>query len=148
MCNYVTRALLKASFICFCSVCVCVHEHMHVCRVSMHLCVRSHTWLHVHMSLEAQMMLGIFFDCSPPYFLRQILLLSQQLISSSRLPCQCALGIQSPLPLPSTCVKMCAAKPSIYEVFQIQPQVLMLMQQACYRLSNLHKPSESFKYID
>lgn len=114
----------------------------------MHLCVQNHTCLHVYMSLEAQMMLGIFFDCTPPYILRQSLLLSQQLISLSRLPCQRALGSTRLCPSPSTGVMMCAAKPSTYEVLQIQAQVLMFMQQACCQLSHLHKPSESFKYID
>lgn len=79
MWNYVSRTSLRVLFIYFwCSVCVCS-------------CVPSHTCLHVYVFLEVAMMLGVFLDCSPPYFLRQGLLLSLELSILARL--QGAAGI-------------------------------------------------------
>jgi hypothetical protein len=127
----VSRTSLRVLFIYFwCSVCVCS-------------CVPSHTCLHVYVFLEVAMMLGVFLDCSPPYFLRQGLLLSLELICSSRLPCNCTRG--------ATCLYLASISgmmhvhffPCFYGVLGIQPQALMLVQQSAAFINSAIFPAPS-----
>lgn len=87
--------------------------------------------VHVHAQGGQRLVLGIFLYHSPPYFFKQYLLLSLELIHLSRQAGQLDLRIYLSLLFPIVlCLAMCFGVPGFTWVLGIRIQVVMLVWQA------------------